>query len=83
MRYEQNRVQVELLGETFTVKGAASKEEIEKTAVYLTDLFDQMRERLPTLSQKGLAVLTAFSMAEELLRLRRDYDDLAAILDKD
>jgi len=82
MRYEQSRVQVELLGETFTIKGADSIEEVETTAVYLSEKLNQMKERFPMLNPKGQAILTALELTEELLRLRKDYEAMTALLDR-
>lgn len=82
MPQNQNRMQVQFLGETFTVKGAATKDEIKKTSDYLNQQLDYLHKRCPLLTQKNLAILTAFNLADELLRVKRDYEELVAILDK-
>ena len=81
MLERDNRMQVELLGESFTVKGGATPEEIKKTSAFLNERLQNLKERSPMLSPKSLAILTAFSLAEELLSLSKDYEVLAAILD--
>ena len=81
MPQEPERVQVELLGETFTVKGDATREEIKKTSDYLQEQFDSMKARFPMLSAKHVAILTAFNIADELIRLRKDYEALVSILE--
>ncbi|MDR1194152.1 MAG: cell division protein ZapA [Peptococcaceae bacterium] len=79
---QENRVQVELLGETFTVKGEGTAAEIQGTGGFLNEQLNYLSGRCPGLNAKNLALLTAFNLASELLRVRRDYEALAAILDK-
>ena len=81
MLQETERVQVALLGETFTVKGDATREEIRKTSDYLQERFDSTKARFPSLNGKNVAILTAFNLADELIRLRKDYETLVSILD--
>ena len=83
MALEQDRIQVEILGEIFTVKGEANREEIIRTSKYLNEQFSALRNRYPTMNAKNLAILGAFNLADEFLRLRKDYDALVSILDKD
>jgi len=82
MPNDPERIQVEFLGETFTVKGDSSKEEIKKTSDYLQEQLDFLKMRYPSLTAKNLAILTAFTLADELLRVRKDYAALVSILDK-
>ncbi|MCL1805833.1 MAG: cell division protein ZapA [Clostridiales bacterium] len=79
---EQDRIQIAFLGETFTVKGDSSREEIKKTSDYLQEQLDFLKVRYPSLTAKNLAILTAFTLADELLRTRRDYEAIVSILDK-
>ena len=83
MPQNDERIQVEFLGETFTVKGEASGEEIRRTGEYLQEQLDFLRSRYPSLTAKNLAILTAFNLANELLRVRKDYDALVSILDRE
>ena len=78
----QDRIQIELLGETFTIKGDASQEEVRRTRDYLNKQMELLKSRYPGLMAKNLALLTAFNLADELLRVKKDYEDLVSILDK-
>ena len=78
---EPERIQVELLGENFTVRGDSSRDHILKTAAYLNGQFDDLQARYPALSHKNLALLASFHLADELLRVRKDYEALVSILD--
>ena len=77
------RVQITVLGETFTVKGAGSAQEVELVGDFLAGEIDAVKQRLPSVSPKSLAILTAYSLAEELLRLRKDYGEILSILNLD
>ena len=78
----QERIQVEFLGETFTIKGEASREEVQRTSEYLNAQMDSLKSRYPALPAKSLAILAAFNLADELLKVRKDYEALVSILDK-
>ncbi|MCL2121738.1 MAG: cell division protein ZapA [Clostridiales bacterium] len=82
MPYDQGRIQVELLGEIFTVKGDSHEEDIRKISAFLQEQFDLMNVQYPSLSAKNLAILTAFRLADEYLRIRKDYEAIVNILDK-
>ena len=79
---ERERIQVEFLGETITVKGEADREEIDKIKDYLDQQSELLKSRFPYLTTKGLAVLTAFQLANELLQVRKDYEALISLLDQ-
>jgi cell division protein ZapA len=81
MPQEPERVQVELLGELFTVKGGATREDIRKTGDFLDEQFESMKARFPSLNAKNVAILTAFHIADELIRLRKDYEALVSVLE--
>ena len=76
-----DRVPVEVLGETFTVRGDPSGGEVQKVHDYLQEQIAALLERYPYLSEKKLAVLVAFNLADELLRVQADYKDLISIID--
>ena len=82
MTQDRDRLQVTFLGETFTIKGETNHEEIEKTSRFLNEQFNDLKARCPSLSHKNLAILAAFNLAMDMLRLRKDYEDLVEILDK-
>ena len=82
MQNSQDRIQIEILGETFTVKGDAQREEVKKTGDYLQEQIELLKIRYPSLTAKNLAILAAFNLADELLRVRRDYEALVSLLDK-
>ena len=77
-----DRVQMEILGESFSVRGDPASGDIQKVEAFLKGELDSLLERYPNLSEKRLAVLAAFDLADELLRVRTDYQQLISIIDK-
>ena len=78
---EQNRVEVEIYGVRYTLKGDAPPE----TMVGMSrDVDEKMRvvlQRNPKLSLYKAAILTALNLAEELHMLREEYDNLVKMLE--
>ena len=82
MSQERERIQISLLGETFTIKGETNQEEMVRAGQFLNEQLVDLKMRCPALSQKHLAILAAVNMTVDLLRLKKDYEDLVLILDK-
>ncbi len=81
MEGEVNRIRFEVFGETYIIKGNTDPEHIRKIGQYLNNKLDSMQQRNPQLPPKTLLVLSAFNMADELMKLKQDYDALAKLLD--
>jgi cell division protein ZapA (FtsZ GTPase activity inhibitor) len=81
MPQDPERIQVEFLGEAFTVITDSSEEDILNTSAFLREQMDFLQKRHPSLSPKKLAILTAFYLADKFLRTSRDYEALISILD--
>ena len=81
MSDNQNRVQLQIMGELFTVKSELPRQDVLKASVFLNEQVDALQKRNPNLSPKHLAILVAFNMCEQLLRAKKEYEDLATILD--
>ena len=77
-----DQIQVEVLGEVFSIRDNSGGEEVRKTSEYLNTQIDILKERYPSLTAKKLAVLAAFHLTDELMQVRKDYETLAQILDK-
>lgn len=82
MKGEVNRVRIEVLGDHYVVKGNADSEHIQKVGLFLRNQLDQLQHRNPQLPPKTLLFLAAFNMADDLIKLKQDYDALAKLLDK-
>ncbi|NPV93289.1 MAG: cell division protein ZapA [Firmicutes bacterium] len=79
-RESKQRVSVKIYGEEYLVKGSASREYITMLASYVDQRMRQLENRNPRLSPSKVAVLTALNLADELMKLQEDYDNLVKLL---
>lgn len=64
------RVNVELMGKTFTIKGDADPEYMAQVAGYVNGKIVEMR-KLTSTDQTKMLLLTALNLADELFQARR------------
>ncbi len=67
----KNRVTVTIMGEEYTIRGTATSEEMERTALYVDRLMRSLSENNNHMSRHKIAVLTAINLADELLKLKQ------------
>ncbi|NLT94936.1 MAG: cell division protein ZapA [Clostridia bacterium] len=78
----KKRVQVEIYGDKYVVKGDADDKHILQIADYVDIKMNMIAQRSPHLSAKQVAVLAALNIADELYRLQDDYDKMLQILEE-
>jgi cell division protein ZapA len=66
----ERKVNVELMGRTFTIKGDADPEYMAQVAGYVNDKIREM-QKLTHGDQTKLLLLTALNLADELFQARR------------
>lgn len=76
------RVQVEIFGDKYIVKGNAEDKHIIKVADYVDQKMNTISQRTPHLSIKQIAVLAALNIADELHKLQENYDQILQILEE-
>lgn len=81
MSDEQNRVDVEINGVRYTLKGDTTPENMFKMSRHVDDKIKQVMRRNPRLSLYKAAVLVALNITEELFNLREEYENLMYILE--
>ncbi len=81
MSDEQNRVDVEINGVRYTIKGDTSPENMFKMSRHVDEQIKLVLRRNPRLSLYKAAVLVALNITEELFSLREEYDNLVHILE--
>jgi len=79
----KNRIQVEIYGDAYMIKGDADKEYIMQIADYVDKKMNIIGQRNPHLSVKQVAVLASLNIADELYQLQNDYDKLVQILEEE
>ena len=70
MSDSERKVNVELMGKTFTIKGDADPEYMASVAGYVNGKIAEMR-KLATTDQVKMLLLTALNLADELFQARR------------
>jgi len=83
MGRQETRVEVEIFGEYYILKGDADAEYLRMLAQYVNKKMRQVVTRNPRLGVTKAAILTALNVADDLMKLQKDYDELAELLDMD
>ncbi|ABO50161.1 cell division protein ZapA [Desulforamulus reducens MI-1] len=81
MSNQANRVEVEIFGEYYTLKGHESPEYMLKVAHLVNKKMMEISERNPILSSNKVAVLTVVNLIDELLKLQEQYNNLLQMMD--
>ncbi len=69
-------VQVEIFGQTYSIKGQNNPEYIRELASFLNDKMKDVQKGTGTVDPLRVAILTALTISDELYRLR---DQLSAL----
>lgn len=72
----ENRVEVEIFGEGYVLKGSEPPEYMQMLAQYVNKRMRQVVTRNPRLSTAKAAILTALNIADELMKLQKEFDQL-------
>lgn len=75
------KVKVELMGQTYTLKGETSEQHIIEVARLVDDKMRTLSAKNPSLDLTKTAVLAAINLADEYLRLKQEYEDLLKLLE--
>lgn len=74
MSEPENRVEVEIFGESYILKGDEVPEYMGMLAQYVNRKMRQVVARNPKLGTTKAAVLTALNVVDELMKLQKEYD---------
>lgn len=78
---DQNRVDVEINGVRYTIKGDKTPENMFLMSRHVDEKMTQVLKRNPRLSLYKAAILVALNITEELFDLREEYDALVKMLE--
>lgn len=81
MSNQPSRVEVEIFGEHYTLKGHESPEYMLTVAKLVDEKMSEISKRNRQLPMNKVAVLTAVNLADELLRLQEQYNNLLQMMD--
>lgn len=80
MTEKKTKVNVDIFGETYALKGDVEPERIKKLAALLNEKMQRIARGNPRLSPLKVAVLAGLNLADEYLRLEQDYQQLVQML---
>jgi len=69
-------VQVEIFGQTYSIKGVADRTHIRELAAFVDGRMKDVQKGTGTADIYRMAILTALNIADELFRLRSQHDAL-------
>lgn len=78
---EPQRVEVEINGEIFRLK-TDDPEGLAKIVQIVDSTMKSIAQNTRTFAGSRIAVLTALQIAEDYLQLKKDYDELLALLEE-
>jgi len=82
MNKPKNKVMVQIFGENYALKGDIEPERIMELAAFLDSRMQQAARGNPNLTTTRVAVLTALNLADEYLRLDKDYKQIMQMMKK-
>ncbi len=76
MSENQCKVTVEIFGETYALKGDIEPERVREIAAIVDERMKKIAKSNSRLSPAKVAVLAALNLADDLLRLEQDYNQV-------
>jgi cell division protein ZapA len=76
------RVQVEIFGQVYSIKGKDDPAYIRELAAFIDDKMKEIQKGTGTADPHRVAILTALTIADELYRLRERYGILERTSEK-
>ncbi len=70
-------VEVDILGQKYTIKGDASEEYIKKLAVFVDRKLKEVHNSAPNMAPLKAAILASLNIADELHRTRNEHEKAA------
>ncbi|TCL61530.1 cell division protein ZapA [Hydrogenispora ethanolica] len=77
---ENKQYIVRLMGEEYLIRGNDNREYVDTIASYLDDIFKSIASNNPKLNKSQIAVLAALKVADEIHKLRQEYQYLDRLL---
>lgn len=78
----KNVVQVQIFGQSYSIRGEADQSYIEDVAAYVDRKMREITEKVPVTSLSKVAVLASLNIADELFKERATHQDRERWLDR-
>jgi cell division protein ZapA len=77
---EENRLIVNIMGDEYVIRGTDNREYIERIVSYVEGVIEGISDSQNKLNKCQIAVLAALKIADELYKLRQEYQYLDDLL---
>lgn len=77
---EENRIIVKIMGDEYVIRGSDNREYIERIVSYVEGVIEGIGDNQNKLNKCQIAVLAALRIADELYKLRQEYQYLDDLL---
>jgi cell division protein ZapA len=77
---EENRVTVKIMGDEYVIRGTDNLEYIRRIVSYVEGIIEGIEDNQSKLNKCQIAVLAALKIADELYKLRQEYQYLDDLL---
>ncbi|MCL2766439.1 MAG: cell division protein ZapA [Peptococcaceae bacterium] len=81
LEMRENKTNIEISGEKYTLVGGSSPEQMSQIAGYINSIMRHLAERNPKLGKTHVAVLAALNAADELFKLKEEYNNIVGMLE--
>lgn len=81
----KSKVRLDILGQEYVLRGTESPEYLEMIGNYIAEKTEQIRKNNPYYNPTKVAVLVSLQLADELYKLKEDYEKIVEelrVLDK-
>lgn len=76
-------IKVTIYGQSYQIKGDASDSHITNVANWVDSKMQEIGKRNPSLDHNKIAVLAAINIADELLKLRKELEEVYQMLNEE
>lgn len=77
---EENRIIVKIMGDEYVIRGTDNREYMERIVSYVEGVIESISDNQNKLNKCQIAVLAALRIADELYKLRQEYQYLDDLL---
>jgi cell division protein ZapA len=77
---EENRIIVKIMGDEYIIRGTDTPEYVDRIVSYVEGIIDGISDNQNKLNKCQIAVLAALKIADELYKLRQEYQYLDDLL---
>lgn len=80
--HEKKRVAVSIFDQEYVVRSLEDEVYIRQLASFLDNKMREIHKKSPSLTAAKVAVLTALNLADELFKVRAEYEELLELIEE-